>query len=202
MKLFFTPGACSMAVHIALREAGIAFELEKVDLASKRTETGTDFLSVNPKGYVPALQLDDGEVLTEDQVILQYVADRNPDAGLAPPAGSMERYRLQEWLAFVATEVHKGFSPLWNPAAPDITRQQAISQLSRRFEFLAGRLKEHPWLMGKRYSVADAYLFTILSWADYHRIDLSPWPALMEYAARIASRPAALETLRAEGLTG
>jgi glutathione S-transferase len=200
MKLYYTPGACSLAVHIALREAGLEFGLEKVDLASKKTETGADFLAINAKGYVPALQMDNGQVLTEDQVILQYVADLNPTTCLAPPAGSLARYRLMEWLAFIATEVHKGFSPLWNPAAPEAARQQAITQLGRRFDFLSPTLGTQPWLLGDSYSVADAYLFTVLGWADYHKLDLAPWPALVEFRSRVAARPAVQQALKAEGL--
>ncbi len=200
MKLYYTPGACSLAVHIALREAGLEFDLEKVDLASKKTETGADFVAINSKGYVPALQMDSGEVLTEDQVILQYVADLNPTTCLAPPAGSLARYRLMEWLAFIATEVHKGFSPLWNPASPEVTRQQAIAQLGRRLDFLSVTLAKQPWLLGDSYSVTDAYLFTVLGWADYHKLDLAPWPALVDFRGRVAARPAVQQALKAEGL--
>ncbi|MBS1212451.1 MAG: glutathione S-transferase [Proteobacteria bacterium] len=200
MKLYFTPAACSLAVHIVLREAGFRFDLDKVDLASKKTENGSDFLALNPKGYVPALELDDGQVLTEDQVILQYLADQKPDSGLAPMPGTTERYRLMEWLAFVATEVHKGFSPLWNPGTPEVTKQSALTLLSRRFDFLAARLADKAWLMGDRYSVVDSYLFTVLRWTGYHQIDLSKWPQLTAYMERVAARPAVQEALRAEGL--
>jgi glutathione S-transferase len=200
MKLYFTPAACSLAVHIVLREAGFQFDLDKVDLASKKTEGGSDFLSVNPKGYVPALQLDDGQILTEDQVILQYLADQKPESGLAPKFGSMERYRLMEWLAFVATEVHKGFGPFWNPATPEATKQNALALLSRRFEYLATALSSKPWLMGHSYTIVDPYLYTVLRWADYHNIDLSKWPLLTGYMDRIAARPAVREAMGAEGL--
>lgn len=202
MKLYYFPGACSLAAHIALREAGIPFELDKVDLATKKTEAGADFLSVNPKGYVPALQLDDGQVLTEDQVILQYVADLNVASGLAPAWGSMERYRLMEWLAFIATEVHKTFGPLWNPEAPDKTRQAAIALLSRRFDYLAGCLRGREWLCGTGFTVADAYLCTVLGWTGYHKIDLAPWPILGEYVARVTARPSVQQAMQAEGLVG
>ncbi|CAL1240860.1 glutathione transferase GstA [Candidatus Methylocalor cossyra] len=203
MKLYYTPGACSLAVHIVLREAGLPFELEKVDLATKKTEHGADFLAVNAKGYVPALGLDDGQVLTEDQVILQYLADRKPEAGLAPPFGTMERYRLMEWLGFIASEVHKGFGPLWNPSTPDATRENALALLGRRFDYLAGRLEAGgPWLLGDRYTVADAYLYTVLRWCDLHKVDLGRWPGLTEYRARVAGRPAVREAVQAEGLPG
>lgn len=203
MKLYYTPGACSLAVHIVLREAGLPFELEKVDLATKKTEHGADFLAVNAKGYVPALGLDDGQVLTEDQVILQYLADRKPEAGLAPPFGTMERYRLMEWLGFIASEVHKGFGPLWNPSTPDATRENALALLGRRFDYLAGRLEAGgPWLLGDRYTVADAYLYTVLRWCDLHKVDLARWPGLTEYRARVAGRPAVREAVQAEGLPG
>jgi glutathione S-transferase len=202
MKLYYFPGACSLAAHIALREAGIPFELDKVDLATKKTEGGADFLAVNPKGYVPALQLDDGQVLTEDQVILQYVADLNAGSGLAPALGSMERYRLMEWLAFIATEVHKTFGPLWNPDASEKTRQAAIALLSRRFDYLAGCLRGQDWLCGPGFTVADAYLCTVLGWAGYHKIDLAPWPILGEYIARVMARPAVQQAMQAEGLIG
>lgn len=200
MKLYYFPGACSLAVHIVLREAGFQFELDKVDLATRKTESGADFLAVNPKGYVPALSLDDGQVLTEDQVILQYLADRKPASGLAPPLGSMERYRLMEWLAFIATEVHKSFGPLWNPDTPEVSRQAAIRLLSRRFDYLVESLRGSTWLMGEHFTVADAYLCTVLGWCAYHKIDLSKWPVLAAYVGRVSARPAVCEAMKAEGL--
>ncbi len=200
MKLYYTPGACSLAVHIALREANIDFDLVEVDLATKKTASGDDFLAINPKGYVPALQLDDGQVLTEDQVILQYIADLKPEASLAPAFGTMERYRLMEWLAFIATEVHKGFGPLWNPNTPEAVRQNALVVLSRRFAYVNGKLADGPWLMGSHYTIADAYLFTILGWSAIHNVDLSSWPHLTAYVGRVGERPAVLEAMRAEKL--
>lgn len=200
MKLYYFPGACSLAAHIVLREAGLPFDLDKVDLATHKTESGGDFYAVNPKGYVPALALDDGQVLTEDQVILQYVADQRPETGLAPRLGSMERYRLMEWLAFIATEVHKSFGPLWNPKSPEAARQAAIALLSRRFEYLAGCLSGQEWLFGGRFTVADAYLCTVLGWCSYHKIDLSRWPVLADYIARVSARPAVQQAMKAEGL--
>lgn len=200
MKLYFYPGACSLAAHIVLREAGFPFDLEQVDLATKKTASGEDFLAVNPKGYVPALTLDDGQVLTEDQVILQYLADRKPESGLAPAAGTMDRYRLMEWLAFIATEVHKGFGPFWNPAIPESVKDAARERLAVRFGYLDEKLAGGSFLTGDRYTVADAYLFTILGWADFHKIDLSPWKNLVEYKGRVFARPAVQEAMRAEKL--
>ncbi len=200
MKLYYTPGACSLAAHIALREVNCDFGLVEVDLASKKTVGGDDFLVINPKGYVPALKLDDGQILTEDQVILQYIADRKPEAGLAPAFGTMERYRLMEWLAFIATEIHKGFGPFWNPNTPEATKQNALVVLSRRFAYVNGRLADGPWLMGSRYTVADAYLFTVLGWSAIHNVDISPWPHLTAYLAKVAERSAVQEAMRTEGL--
>jgi glutathione S-transferase len=202
MKLYYFPGACSLAAHIVLREGGFAFDLEKVDLATGKTESGADFRAINPKGYVPALVLDDGRLLSEAQVILQYLADQKPDSSLAPPAGSIERYRLMEWLAFISTEVHKGFGPLWNPATPEATRQAALALLSKRFDFLAAELAGKEWLMGDRFTVADAYLCTVLGWTAFHKVDLAPWPVLAAYLARACARPAAQAAMQAEGLIG
>lgn len=202
MKLYYYPGACSLAAHIVLRELNCEFSLVKVDLATKRTELGEDFLSINPKGYVPALQLPDGQVLTEDQVILQYLADSHGDSGLAPAAGSLERYRLMEWLAFIATELHKGFGPLWNPAIPDSIRQMAVERLSQRFAYVEERLAQQPYLLGGHFSIADAYLYTVLNWTTFHRIDLSPWPRLVGFQQRVGERPAVMAALQAEGLSG
>jgi glutathione S-transferase len=200
MKLYLTPGACSMAVDIALHEAGIPFEAERVDLTTRKTASGEDFLQINPKGYVPALRLDDGSLLTEAGLLLQYVADLKPGAGLAPAPGTMDRYRLMEWLAFLSTEVHKGFGPLWNPKVADDVRKETVARLGKRFDLLAATLAERPFLMGDRFTVADAYLFTLLGWTDVHRIDLTPWPALQAYRGRIAARPAVQATLKDEGL--
>ncbi len=200
MKLYYAPGACSLAVHIALREAGLEFSLEKVNLADKTTENGQDFMQINPKGYVPALQLDDGQVLTEVQVILQYVADLKPGAQLVPVAGTLDRYRLMEWLAFIATEVHKGFGPFWNPKTPEAVKMSALGLLSRRFDYLAARLDDQPWLMGETYTVADAYLFTLLRWTEYHQIELADWPKLFKYVSSAMARPAVQQAMRAEGL--
>lgn len=200
MKLFFAPGACSLASHIALREAGLPFDLEKVDLKAKKTETGADFAAINPKGYVPALRLDDGQTMTECAVIAQYVADRKPEKKLAPAAGTPERYRLQEWLNFIATEVHKGTSPLFNPATPEAFKQIVLERLGQRYDMLAKHLEQRPFLMGDSFTIADGYLFTILNWTNFLKIDLSKWPALKAYMGRVAARPAVQEALKAEGL--
>ena len=202
MKFYYTPGACSLASHIVLREAGYGFGLVRVDLATRKTEHGDDFLDINPKGYVPALQFLDGKVLTENQVILQYLADHKPQAGLAPEPGTMERYRLMEWLAYIATELHKGFGPLWNPNAPTETRQAALDQLSKRFDFVEKEIGNQHYLTGEHFTIADAYLFTVLSWCAYHQIELSPWPRLAAFQKRVAERPAVAAALHAEGLAG
>jgi glutathione S-transferase len=200
MKLYLYPGACSMAVDIALRESGQRFDAEKVDLAKKQTETGEDYLQINPKGYVPALKLDSGEVLTEVAAILQYVADLKPETGLAPKAGSMERYRLIEWLNFISAEVHKTLGALFNPKITSEWKDNQVALFGRRCNFLASRLDGQPFLMGQSFTVADAYLFTILGWTSLFKLDLGKWPALGNYVARIAARPAVRETMQAEGL--
>lgn len=200
MKLYFTPGACSLAPHIVLREMNAAFELEKVDLDKKRTAGGEDFNRINPKGYVPALRLDDGETLTEVAVILQYLADRKPESGLAPPPGTMERYRLMEWLNFIATEIHKQFAPLFNPRIPAEWKANQFNLLARRFNYLSERLDGRPYLMGETFRVADAYLFTVLNWSNLLHVDMAKWPLLQAYQARVAERPAVRAALRAEGL--
>lgn len=202
MKLYYTPGACSMAPHIALREAGLSFDLEKVDLMGKKTETGADFTAINPKGYVPALQLDNGQVLTEVGVLLQYIADQKPASGLAPAAGTLERYRLMETLNFIATELHKSFGPLFNPASTDEAKKAAIDMIGKRFGYLDQQLAGKQYLLGDTFTVADCYFGTVLSWCQYAKLDLSPWPAIGAYAGRVMSRPAVLETLKAEGLMG
>jgi glutathione S-transferase len=201
MKLYYYPGACSMAVHIVLREAGYAFEIDRVDLAAKKTASGEDFNQVNAKGYVPALRLDDGQVLTEDAVILQYLADHKPDSGLAPPAGTMERYRLMEWLNFTASEIHKSLGAMFNPKMTPEWRAAQIALFGRRADWLAGQLEGRPYLMGERFTVADAYLYTVLRWCRLHKVDLGPWPVIRDYMARVEARPAVQEAIRAEGLS-
>jgi glutathione S-transferase len=200
MKLYYSPGACSLSPHIVLREAGLQFELVRVDLKTKKTADDGDYLQVNGKGYVPLLELDDGQRLSEGPAIVQYLADQKPESGLAPKAGSMERYRLQEWLNFLSTEVHKQFSPLFNPDASEEWKQAVRRNLSRRFDWLAPQLKTRPYLMGERFSVADAYLFTLLNWCSFTAIDLGRWPPLKDYLARVAARPKVQEALKAEGL--
>ena len=200
MKLYYTPGACSLAVHIAAREAGLPLSLEKVDLATRRTETGADFLTVNPKGYVPAVALPDGAVLTEAAALLLFVADSQPQAGLAPAHGTMERHRLQEWIAFIASEIHKGFGPLWNPATPDAVKAATKERLAARFALLDEALGKQPFLLGEKFTIADAYLFTVVNWTNFHAIDISSFPNLQAFQARVASRPSVQQALEAEGL--
>ena len=197
MKLYYAPGACSLSPHIVACEAGIPLELEKVDLAAKKIASGEDYRQVNPKGYVPALRLDDGSVLTEGSAIVQYLTDRKPAAGFAPHAGTIERYRLQEWLGFLSSEIHKTWGALFSPKAD---RGPVIEKLDQRLQFLNGELDKTPYLLPGGFSVADAYLFTLLNWAGFTRVDLSPYPALVKYAARIKARPKVQEALRAEGV--
>lgn len=200
MKLYYTPGACSMASHIVLREAGYKFELEKVDLAGKRTSTGADYLRINPKGYVPALELDNGQIITEVGTIIQYLADQKKELKLIPDAYTIERYRVMEWISFISTEVHKQFGPLFRPDTPEATKQNQKTLLAKRFDYLAEQLKGKQYLTGETFTVADAYLFTVLNWAPRMNVDLAPWPIIQTYMARVASRPSVTETLRAEEL--
>jgi glutathione S-transferase len=168
----------------------------------KKTETGADFTTINPKGYVPALQLDNGQVLTEVGVVLQYIADQKPASGLAPAAGTLERYRLMEVLNFIATELHKSFGPLFNPASTDEAKKAAIDMIGKRFGYLDQQLAGKQYLLGDTFTVADCYFGTVLGWCQYAKLDLSPWPNIGAYAGRVMSRPAVLETLKAEGLMG
>ena len=201
MKLYYAPGACSLSPHIVLREAGIQADLEQVDLKTKRTKSNADFTAINPKGQVPALVLDDGQVLTEGPAVIQYLADRKPEAKLAPPNGTIERYRLQEWLNFITSELHKSFGALFNPAVPADYKQFAKDLIASRFAYVDQHLAQHgPFLMGSQFTVADAYLFTILNWAPMLKVDLSPYPALTQFQARVAARPAVRRALVAEGL--
>ncbi len=200
MKLYYSPGACSLSPHIVLVESGLAFALEKVDLATKKTEYGADYWKVNSKGYVPALELDNGQLLTEGPAIVQYLADLVPQKKFAPPAGTIERYRLQEWLNFISTELHKGFSPLFNPKAPDDWKSMVRELLSRRLGIVAKQLEGKSYLMGEDFTVADAYLYTVLSWAKHVKLDLSSLPILQVYLDRVAARPAVHATLVAEKL--
>lgn len=200
MKLYFSPGACSLSPHIALREAGLAFDLVKVDLQQKTTADGQDFGLINPKGYVPVLVLDDGEVLSEGPAIVQYIADRAPDSKLAPPIGSMARYHLMEWLNFITSELHKSYTPLFNPRASEELKSEVRTNLTQRFDYLVRCLQESPYLMGEAYTVADGYLFTVLSWSRLVQVDLAPWPILQNYLERISKRDSVRAAMRAEGI--
>jgi len=201
MKLFYAPGACSLSPHIALHEAGLQHELEKVDIrAGGKLESGGQFGAINGKGYVPALQIDGGALLTEGPAIVQYIADQAPASGLAPAAGSIERYRLQEWLNFISTELHKGMGSMFNPAQTPEWRAAASATLSKRLNWLSEALGDKPFLMGERFTVADGYLFTVLRWAGPVKFDLSPWPALVAFRDRVAERPAVKAALKMEGL--
>jgi len=200
MKLYYSPGACSLSPHIVLEEGIFRYENERVDLASGKTETGADYRTINSNGYVPALLLDDGQVLTEGPAIVQYLADRAPETRLAPPVGSMERYRLMEWLNFISTELHKSFGTLFNPQAPEAWKDLVKTQLARRFDYVNSRLDGKVWLMGDDFTVVDAYLFTVLGWGNYVGVDLAPWPNLIAYQGRVAARPAVQAALKAEGL--
>jgi glutathione S-transferase len=203
MKLYYAPGACSLAPHIVAREAGLALDLERVDLATRphRTESDADFTTINPKGYVPALRLDDGGLLTEGVAIMQYLGDRAPHSGLVPPAGAVERYRLQEWLNFIGTELHKMFSPwLFHPEYGEQAQEAARAKIAERLAFVDAHLAEHPYLLGDRFTVADAYAFTVIGWARLTGVDLTPFTHLKGYLERIAARPKVQEALRAEGL--
>jgi len=200
MKLYYSPGACSLSPHIVSREAGIALELKKTSTKDKTVEGGGDYWKVNGKGYVPALELDNGQVLTEGPVIVQYLADQKPDSGLAPKAGSIERYRLQEWLNFITSEIHKQFSPLFRPTTPDEYKKIAKENLASRFKWLDQQLAGKDYLMGKQFTVADAYLFTVLRWTVPTQIDLAQWPNLKAYVDRVGARPAVHQALKDEGL--
>ncbi len=202
MKLYYSPGTCSQAVHIALNEAGLAHTLETVDLATKRTESGADYTRVNPLGYVPALELDDGEVLLEAPAILQYVADRKPEARLAPANGTLERVRLQERLNFTASELHKSFAPFFAPVKPEgALRDQALRRLATRFDALEARFADgRPYLLGREFTVADAYTFVVASWSTMIGFDTDRWPRVRDYVARVAARPRVREVLVREGL--
>jgi glutathione S-transferase len=200
MKLYFSPGACSLSPHIVLRESGLAFTTEKVDLRSKTTASGADYRAINPNGYVPALETDEGILLTEGPAIVQYVADKVPGKHLAPAAGSMARYQLIEWLNFISTEVHKNYSPLFNPGASEDMKSGARDSLNKRYTYLDGLLAQRDYLLGDQFSVADAYLFVVTNWARPVKLDLTPYPHLQAFHARVGARPAVQDALRAEGL--
>ena len=199
MKLYYSPGACSLAPHIVLREAERAFELERVDLRAHRTAAGSDYLTINPKGYVPALQLD-GELLTEVSAIVQYIADLVPERRLAPANGTFARYHLQEWLSFVSSELHKQLGPLWSPDTPVPTQERLRGKVGERYLYLADELSDRAYLMGETFTVADAYLFAILRWSERFDLDLQIWPNLDDYFHRVMQRPAVHAAMTAEGL--
>ena len=200
MKLYYSPGACSLAPHIVAREAGIDVDLVKVDTKTKTVEAEGDFWAVNPKGYVPALELDDGAVLTEVSAVLQYLADRKPGSTLVPKAGSMERYRLLELLGYIATEIHKGYGPLWYPTTPDEVKEATRASLKKRYAYIEGLLVGRPYLQGDDFSIADAYLYTVTNWSRAAKVDLSAFPDLLAFQKRVAARPAVQAALKAEGL--
>ena len=200
MKLYYSRGACSLSPHIILRESGLAFDLERVDLRTHLTEKGTDYYSINPKGYVPALQLDDGSLLTEGPAIVQYVADQKPEAKLAPANGTLERYRLQEWLTFIGTEIHKSYSPLFNPATTEDAKKANLEKIARRLDFVSEKLGDRQYLLGDHLTGADSYLFVMLLWAGGKGPDLSKWPNLGAFFTRVKGRPAVKAAMEAEGL--
>jgi glutathione S-transferase len=200
MKLYYAPGACSLSPHIALIEAGLGYDLVKVNTKTKQFDGGGDFLAVNAKGYVPVLELDDGQRLTEGPAIVQYLADRNPESGLAPKPGTLERVRVQEWLNFVTSEVHKTFSPLFSADTPDDYKEIARKKLRARFDWLSSEIKDREFLVGNHYTVADGYLFVVLGWTDHVGMKLADWPVLKAWHARIAQRPAVQKALKEEGL--
>ena len=200
MKLYYSPGACSLAPHIVAREAGLSPDLEKVDLANRTTASGRSYLEVNPKGYVPALQVQDGTVMTEVSALIQYLADQAPQAGLIPAVGTPERYKVLEWIGFISTEIHKGFGPLWNPTTPDAVKQATKEKLFQRFAYLDQQLDGHSYLTGERFTVADAYLFVVVNWTNFHGLSLGQYPNLTAFMDRVAARPKVQEALQAEGL--
>lgn len=210
MKLYFSPGACSMASHIALAETGLPYTVEKVDLRGKRTASGADFSQINPKGgYVPVLQLTSGETLTEGMAILQYIADQKPDSGLAPKAGTLDRYRLEEWLTYAATELHKNFSPLWStaslvsdPKAQEELKAKTTQRLHSRFEWLNKTLAGKNFAMGNTFTIADCYLFTVLAWTKILKIDMSAYTNILGFMERVSSRPSTQKAMKEEGLLG
>lgn len=199
MKLYIAPGTCSLSPHIALREAGIAVELVRVDIKKHvLVADGSDFALINPKGYVPVLELDNGVRLSEGPAIVQYIADLKPESGLAPKNGTLERYQLQEWLGFINSEIHKGFSPLFNPATPAEYKAIVLKNLAKRLDYVAAHLATNDFLMGKQFTVADGYLFTVLGWGQWVGIDIKEYPALAAFHARVAARPAVQAALAAE----
>ncbi|MCV2370735.1 glutathione transferase GstA [Roseateles oligotrophus] len=200
MKLYYSPGACSLSPHIALLEAGLKFDLVLASTKTKKLADGSDFMLINPKGSVPVLELDNGERLTEGPAIVQYIADQAPAKQLAPANGSMARYRLQEWLNFITSELHKGFSPLFNPATTEEYKPQVRAKLAERFAWVNEQLEGKQYLMGEQFSVADAYLFVVSNWGQYVGVDVAGYPNLVAFRARVAARPAVIAAMTAEGL--
>jgi glutathione S-transferase len=200
MKLYYSPGACSLSPHITLREAGLPVTLVKASTKTHKLDDGSDYYMLSPKGYVPLLELDNGEFLSEGPAIVQYLADQNPASGLAPAAGTLPRYRLQEWLNFITSELHKQFGPMFSPDTPAEYKTMLKDKIGKRFDWLAGELKGKDYLMGSQFTVADAYLYTILRWTDFVGLDLAKWPVLAAYKTRVEARPKVREALLAEGL--
>jgi glutathione S-transferase len=200
MKLFYSRGTCSLAPHIVLHEAALQADLQKVDIKAKMLEGGGDFTQVNPKGYVPVLQLDNGEFLTENGVILQYLADLKPQSGLAPAAGTLGRYRLMEWLSFISSELHKAYSPLFAPTTPEEYRAIVKHKLAQRLGYIDQKLAGKQYLMGDTFTVADAYLFVVVNWSRAMQVDLTAFPNLQAFQQRVAHRPAVQAAMKAEGL--
>ena len=200
VKLYFSPGACSLSPHIVLRESGLPFELEQVNLQAKKLKSGGDFLEINPKGQVPVLKLDSGDILTEGPAIVQYVADQKPESGLAPKAGTLPRYHVQEWLNFITSELHKSFTPLFRPNTPEEYVKISKENLAGKFNVLDKALGKNQYLMGDKFTVPDAYAFTVVGWSKYKDIDLSRWPNLKGYMDRVGARPKVQEAMKAEGL--
>jgi glutathione S-transferase len=200
MKLYYAPGACSLSPHIVASELGLDVQLEKVDLKAHVAANGADYFAINPKGYVPALQMENGEILTEGPAIVQYLADRKPESGLAPANGTTERYRLQEMLGYINSEIHKTYSTLFNAKTTPEVREEKTEYLAKRYELIEKQLAGHDYLFGNRFTVADAYLFTVTNWAHHLKVDLSAFPNLTAFQKRVAARPAVQAAMRAEGL--
>lgn len=200
MKLYFSPGACSLSPHIILHEAGLAHSTAKVDLRAKTTSEGKDYRTINPKGYVPALELDGGQVLTEGPAIVQYLADLAPGKNLAPANGTVERYQLQSWLNFIGTEIHKNYSPLFNPESSDDVKRMALGNLAKRYDYLNQELGQREYVFGSSFTVADAYLFVVTNWAGMVKFDLARYPHIAAFQQRIGARESVQKALRHEGL--
>jgi len=200
LKLYYSPGACSLSPHIALCEAGLQFELEQVDTKAKKTKAGADFLAINPNGYVPALKIADGQVLTEGPAIVQWIADQRPESHLAPANGTFERSRLQQWLNFISTEIHKSYSPLFSAETPEAYKTITKDKLFKRYAYVNDQLKGKQFLLGNHFTVADGYLFTVTNWANFLKLDLSEFREVAQFSDRVHSRPKVLQALKAEGL--